>query len=79
MEGEGGIGIGQEDVVRKGLGKKKPKEEEGSQEEKIEDQEGKGELRVRVKLGRSKRREVKSEGVRGDVVPQGRLMVSVAV
>lgn len=71
MEGEGGIGIGQEDVVRKALGKKKPKEEEGSQEEEIEDQEGKGELRVREKLGRSKRREVKSEGVRGDVVLQG--------
>lgn len=71
MEGEGGIGIGQEDVVRKGLGEKKPKEEEGSQEEKIEDQEGKGELRVREKLGRSKRREVKSEGVRGDVVLRG--------
>lgn len=59
--------------------KQKPKEEEGSQEEKIDDQEGKGELRVREKLGRSKRREVKSEGVRGDVVLQGRLMVSVAV
>lgn len=49
----------------KGLGEKKNKERGGSQEEKIKDQEGKGELRMkREKQERSKRREVKTEGVR---------------